>query len=86
MAPAAKLAGMFGPEGAAAGGVFNGLNQGVQKLVPGSLVVLDERPDMYVYWAEYSLKGKDFTNEASADIAVNRLCVTLRSSRFSLSI
>ena len=44
MSPAAKFAGMFGPEGAAAGQVFGGINNAVQKYVPGHLVNLDSVP------------------------------------------
>lgn len=44
MSPAAKMAGMFGPEGAAAGQVFGGINNAVQKYVPGRLVNLNAVP------------------------------------------
>lgn len=44
MSPAAKFAGMLGPEGAAAGKAFSGINGAVQQLVPGRLMNLNEVP------------------------------------------
>jgi len=47
MSPAAKIAGMLGPEGAAAGKAFSGINGAVQGLVPGRLMNLNQQQIPY---------------------------------------